>query len=153
MGLGARGFHSFVLWFPAAGSWKRERTAKRNQSLRSFYDCLSLLVRPSWQKTLVHDRTIPPCRETLLGGLGWFPFKGRDSFHRLFRKMAERNQSKRVNVFISVSFSLQMSLKFLLGAIWSGYSRRKLYTALFLLNRFSRCQVDPLKPTSPHLTF
>ena len=75
-------------------------------------------------------------KKTSLESLSWFLFTRMDGFQRLFRKWLKEVGAKKL-MFLFLSLSPRRSLKFLLWAIWSGYSRRKLYTALcFCSNAF-----------------
>lgn len=92
-------------------------------------------------------------KKTLLGDsqlisvykYGWFP--------KALQKMAERSRSKKVNVFISVSFSTEEFKILALGHMEWIFQKEIIYSFLFLLKSLSLCQVDPLKQSSPYLRF
>lgn len=86
--------------------------------------------------------------------LSLFLFRGADGFHRLFRKWLGQIGVKKLKVFISVSFSPQRSLKFLLQAIWSGYSFQKEITDHSVSTQLLfNPQVDSLKQPFIYLRF
>ena len=76
---------------------------------------------------------------------GWFP--------KALQKMAGRSRSKKVNVFISVSFSTEEFKILALGHMEWIFQKEIIYSSLFLLKCFSLCQVDPLKQPSTYLRF
>lgn len=73
---------------------------------RPFFDQLLLLAPSSWNKTLIHDGTIPTHGEkTSLESLSWFLFIRTDGFQRLFRKWLREVGAKKL-MFLFLSLSL-----------------------------------------------